>query len=82
MVDISGHFSLIIQVFFSLDIGHLKSMDLNRNKTHGSPYSIAYRPSSAITHTSIATMEEKDEKFNPQRPNHLGMVLTVSHFLV
>ena len=59
--------------FLSFNTGHLKSMDLNRNKTHGSPYNIAYRPSSAITHTSIASMEEKDEKFNPQRPSHLGM---------
>ena len=52
-------------------------MDVNRNKTHGSPYSSAYRSSSAITHTSIASMEEKNEKFNPQRPNHLGMFSTL-----
>lgn len=47
-------------------------MDLNRNKTHGPPYSVAYRSSSAITHTSVASMEEKDETFNLQRPSHIG----------
>ena len=42
-------------------------MDQNRNKSNGPPYgSSNYR-------SVLPSMEKQEDKFNPQRPSHIGM---------
>ena len=64
---------------FSFHLGHLKSMDHNRNKPDGPPHGYEQRNFSASTlsQSSVpSAMETREEKtvFNPQRPNHLGII--------